>query len=574
MISIDNILRTNYPALADRPMISKVVVGLLRRWFRESEFQAFAARYPHMRGLDFAEQVLQYFNVNTQVTSEELERIPSHGRVVIIANHPIGSLDGLALIRMIGSVRRDLKVVATEVLNNIEPLTPVLIPVDNFANKISKQYLRAIDQHLDEEGALLIFPAGEVSRVTPQGIRDGKWQAGFYRMARRAQAPVLPIFVNARNSLTFYLASMIYRPLSTLLLVPEMFKRRGSDIKLSIGRIIPFNAYNELNLDRDALIKLFAKHVYRIGKGKPELFKTESGIAHPEDRQSLRTAIEQCECLGATRDGKKIVIFQGEVSSPLLREIGRLREVTFRAVGEGSGKRRDLDKYDPYYHHLILWDDKDLEIAGAYRLGCVADIFEQHGSGSLYTQSLFGYTQAMDTYFDKGLELGRSFVQPKYWGKRSLDYLWQGIGAFLRQHPEFRYLFGPITVPNTLPDMAKRQLIYVYMKHFFAPEHLLATSNNPYHFGDTRDLEHLFDAKTYDADLKTLKHQLNNMGASIPTLFKQYVELCDEGGVQFIDFGKDPDFANAVDGLVLLDLAYLNDSKRKRYLDTESPSVE
>lgn len=564
MLSVNDIVEKNYPKIAQRPLVFKLVTSLLRRFFHENEFQEFAQRYPHLSGVDFVEQVLEEFNVSTVVKREQLERIPVSGKVIIIANHPLGSLDGLALIREICTVRRDLKVVATDVLNELKPMAPLLLSVDNFSGVITKQFFKAVDQHLHQEGALLIFPAGEVSRVTAKGIRDGKWKAGFLRMAQRAKSPILPIYVDARNSFSFYMASMLYRPLSTLMLIPEMFKRRNSSIKLSIGSIIPFASFAEQALETKALVKLFAKHVYRVGAGKAGMFKTESAIAHPEDRQALREAISRCEALGETKDGKKICLYHGDTGSPILREIGRLRELTFREVGEGTGKRRDLDAYDTDYHHIVLWDDADLEIAGAYRVGCVDHIMNGLGK-TIYTQSLFEYNEPFDTYLSQGLELGRSFVQPRYWGRRSLDYLWQGIGAFLVRHPQYRYLFGPVTVPNILPEAGRRAIVYVFNKHFGATLKY-AVAKRPYSLGDTTDLAERFNADTYAEDYATLKNYLASMGGSVPTLYKQYAELCDPKGVMFLEYSVDPDFANAVDSLIIVDTHHLTDAKKQRYL--------
>jgi putative hemolysin len=563
MISVDNILEQKFPNANRKRIFYRVFNSCLKHLFHENEFKSFARRFPYLKGFEFVEQVLEEFNMSVQVNSEQVERIPSSGRVVIVANHPLGSLDGLALIREIGQIRRDLKVVATSILNELKPMQSLLIPVDNLNNKVTKSYFKNIDQHLEQDGALLIFPAGEVSRITPLGVRDAQWQAGFLRMAHRAKAPILPIFVDARNSFSFYLASMLYRPLSTLMLVPEMFKRRNSHIKLTIGKLIPYASFEADVLESKAMVKLFAKHVYRLGAGKSELFKTQSSIAHPVDRKLLREAIDECVTLGATEDGKKICLFQGETSSPIMREIGRLREVTFRAVGEGSGNRRDFDNYDTYYHHILLWDDADLEIVGAYRIGLVDQI--KAAGLSLYTESLFSYDESMEPYFEFAMELGRSFVQPKYWGKRSLDYLWQGIGAFLHQKPQYRYMIGPVTVPNTLPEPAKRALIFVFNKHF-GSEVAYARANRPYRLGDETDLLAMFKGESYEVDLKTLKHYLASMATSIPTLYKQYADLCEPAGLRFIDFGIDPDFGNAVDSLIMLDTYYLKDKKRKRYI--------
>lgn len=564
MLSVTDIVEKNYPSLTQRPLMFRLVTSLLKGFFHENEFQEFGQRFPHLTGVDFVEQVLEEFNVSTEVKREQLERIPVKGRVVIVANHPLGSLDGLALIREICAVRRDLKVVATDVLNELKPMQPLLISVDNFTGAISKQFFKAIDQHLNNDGALLIFPAGEVSRVTAQGIRDSKWKAGFLRMAYRAKAPILPVFIDARNSFSFYMASILYRPLSTLMLIPEMFRRRNSTIRLTIGNLIPFTSFAEHALESKALVKLFAKHVYRLGAGKSGLFKTVTAIAHPEDRQALREAIQTCEKLGETRDGKVICLFQGETSSPILREIGRLRELTFREVGEGTGKRRDFDRYDTDYHHIVLWDDRDLEIAGAYRIGCVDDIHNKQGK-PIYTESLFDYQDSVEPFFERGLELGRSFVQPRYWGRRSLDYLWQGIGAFLLRNPGYRYLFGPVTVPNNLPEAGRRALVYVFNKHFGSSVKY-ASAKRPYGLGDTADLAERFDGETYQDDYLKLKNYLASMGSSVPTLYKQYAELCEPEGVMFIDYSIDPDFADAVDSLIMVDTHKLTEAKRLRYL--------
>ena len=274
-------------------------------------------------------------------------------------------------------------------------------------------------------------------------MRDGSWHRGFLRMATAAKAPVLPIFMDARNSAFFYALSAIYKPLSTLFLVSEMFKQAHKRINVKIGDMIPFEHYEQLDLTLENKVKLFKKHLYNIARNKAPLLRTQKAIAHPENRAELKTAIKQCEHLGTTADGKTIVLYRCEESSPIMREIGRLREVAFRTVGEGTGRRRDVDNYDRDYLHLILWDEDALEIVGAYRFAESQKIMDSKGIEGLYTSTLFDYQQGMLPHFAKGLELGRSFVQPKYWGKRSLDYLWVGIGAFIAKNPQYQYLYGP-----------------------------------------------------------------------------------------------------------------------------------
>ncbi|WP_166839009.1 GNAT family N-acyltransferase [Rheinheimera pleomorphica] len=567
MISVDQVLAQNLPGLTNRPWLYKPVKGALRRLLHEQDFINFASRYPHLQGLEFVEQVLDHFNFRYSVRDNEIERIPATGRIVIIANHPIGSLDGLALLKLVSDIRPDVKVVANQLLMALKPLHNLLLPVNNMNGGTERRALDNIQQHLVDEGALILFPSGEVSRLRPDGIRDGKWHSGFLRFAGNAKAPILPVFIDGRNSALFYGASMLYKPLATMLLVQEMFKQQRKKLEIRIGEQIPFDAFANLALETPAKVKLFKKHLYRLAKDKPPLFITQSAIAHPEDRIVLKKAVESCELLGQTGDGKQIYLYQHQQSSPVLREIGRLREFAFRAVGEGSGLRRDIDRFDNHYEQLILWDKDDLEIVGAYRFANSRKVLAEHGKSGLYTASLFQFEQCMDTYLDAGLELGRSFVQPRYWGKRSLDYLWYGIGAYLKRNPHIRYLFGGVSLSASYPQAARDLMVYFYSL-YFSDASVSAVSKQPYPLPQTllTELQQHFSGTDYLADFTQLKHLLANMGLSVPTLYKQYSELCEPGGVRFLAFGTDPDFANCVDGLVLVDIHQVKAAKKARYL--------
>ena len=302
------------------------------------------------------------------------------------------------------------------------------------------------------------------------------------------------------------------------------------------------------------------------------MFATQHAIALPEDRADLSHAIKrQCQQLGETADGKVIYLYQHQGSSPIMREIGRLREVAFRAVGEGSNNRRDIDKYDSDYFHLILWDRDDLEIAGAYRFGDAKRLIDKKGLDGLYSSSLFEYDSQMAPYFEQGLELGRSFVQPRYWGKRSLDYLWYGIGAFLQHNPQYRYLFGPVSLSNAYPKAAKDLLVQFYQL-YFGNKQGIATPKCPYHL--PADLHTHFSGEDYKQDFTHLKHLLANMGVAIPTLYKQYTEVCEHDGVSFLSFNIDPDFNDCIDGLALADITKLKKKKRQRYMPASKTPVE
>ncbi|QYK10178.1 GNAT family N-acyltransferase [Shewanella mangrovisoli] len=572
IFTVDNVVEQNLPALKDKPWLAKPTKAMLRYLLNEKQCNDIANQFAYLQGVDFVEQVLASFDFSFTVPANEVENIPCEGRVVIFANHPIGSLDALALIKLVSEIRPDIKVVANELLMALEPLHSILLPVRNMTGGTPKQHLEKIHQHLRNEGAVLIFPSGEVSRLRPNGVRDTQWHSGFLKMAISCNAPLLPIFLDAKNSATFYGASMIYKPLATLLLVKEMFKQAKRNMPIRIGELIPNEAVRSMDFPLKTKIKLLKNHLYRIGKDKDPLFITQSAIAHPESRRDLQAALQQCELLGETQDNKLIYLYQHQDSNPIMREIGRLREIAFRAVGEGTGKRRDIDKYDSYYQHLVLWDKEQFEIVGAYRFASGEQVLNRYGDNALYSQSLFQYADGFMPFVKQGLELGRSFVQPKYWGKRSLDYLWFGIGAFLAKHPEYRYLFGPVSISNQLPGSAREMLVHFYSKEF-APTEQLAVSMSPFGLSKQRklQLDELYSGEDYPSHFKQLKQMLASMGAAVPTLYKQYGELCKQDGVKFLAFGIDADFGDCVDGLVLVDTHKLKGKKYQRYIGAHLP---
>tara|TARA_R110001592_G_scaffold93168_1_gene270751 strand:- start:10601 stop:11536 length:936 start_codon:yes stop_codon:yes gene_type:complete len=296
-------------------------------------------------------------------------------------------------------------------------------------------------------------------------------------------------------------------------------------------------------------------------------------IAEPESRDILCKEIMACELLGETPDNKKIYLFHPKAQQGhtlLLREIGRLREAAFRLVGEGTGLERDVDSYDLYYMHIILWDGVDQEIVGAYRL-CRTAYYFTEPKKPIYTSSLFAYLPSSEPILKAGLELGRSFVQEKYWGSRSLDYLWSGIAAFLRRHSEYRYLLGAVSISNDLSLHAKEILVGFYRKYFGKQNSEVriekVTCSRPFHLSEKGQahVEELFKGLDYKEGFKVLKKQLRYLGYAVPMLYKQYTELTEMGGTEFLDFSIDPDFNDCIDGLVVVDISKMTEQKRKRY---------
>ncbi len=568
-LNVEQVVTQKFPAFIAKPApVKRSTLFCLRHLAREREINHFLAEHSASTGFEFIDRVLDHFNFSYALSHQHRMNIPATGRVLIVANHPLGALDGLALLKLVGEIRRDVRIVANDVLSSFDPLQPLLLPVDSLGKATRKQDIARITQALQDDQAVIVFPAGEVSRAGLTGIRDGKWNSGFLHFARKANAPILPIFVGGKNSSLFYSISALNRSLSTLLLAREMFNKRSVTIEVRVGEPIAFSQINALPLSTREKARILKKHLYRIARNKSGLFITEKTIDHPQDRSSLKKELKASELLGETGDGKKIYLFDYRPDSAVMREVGRLREVAFRSVGEGTGEKRDLDRYDRHYRHLILWDEEDLEIAGAYRLAETASpAMGGTGNNALYSASLFRYNDAMAPVFARGIELGRSFVQPRYWGRRSLDYLWYGIGAYLRRHPEVRYLFGPVSLSNSYPKAARDLVVWFYSHYFPDPDNL-SRSLSPFTI-DAASREHLsqlFSGRDYGSDFRILKEQLEFIGVSVPTLYKQYSDVCEDGGVRFLDFGVDAAFNYCVDGLVLVDLNYLKPRKRERYL--------
>ncbi len=568
MFSIESVIQTQYPALAEKhKKILSPVIAFLRTLFHETEVQQFEQRYQHLSGIDFVEQVLDYFDFTYSVSERDVVKIPPHGKIVIVANHPLGTLDGLALLKMVHKVRPDVKVVANQMLGTLNALKPLFLTVDNIGGKTTRDSLKEIIDYVKGDSAIIIFPAGEVSRLGAKGIKDGEWSKGFLNIANNANAPVLPIHINGRNSFLFYALSIVAKPISTFWLVHEMFKQESKSIIFTVGEKIERENYTQKNVSLRDTAALFRRHIYKLAANKTPVFKTQEAVAHPECRQRLRKELAGCERLGETSDNKQIYLFEYRADTSIMREIGRLRELSFRAVGEGTGRKRDIDKYDSYYMHLILWDEDDLEIVGAYRLCDTERVLSSAGLDSIYTTSLFQYNNEMKQYLYRGLELGRSFVQPRYWGKRSLDYLWYGIGALLKSNPQYRYLFGPVSISNNYSRNAKDLLIFFYSL-YFGNQQKPVTAMMPYQIEEKQKdkFARQFSGDDYKTDFKQLKSMLAIMGYTVPTLYKQYTEVCDNDGIIFSDFNIDPDFSDCVDGFVIVDIEKLKPKKRKRYM--------
>ncbi|MEA1891870.1 MAG: lysophospholipid acyltransferase family protein [Campylobacterota bacterium] len=570
MIDVEKMIRKKYPKLKNNKIIQGAISIFADSIIHQDEINNFLEKNSHLGSYEFIDEILEYFNFNYVVNDKDIENIPASGRVVIIANHPLGALDAFALIKLLSRVRKDVKIIASDFLDIFEPLRPILINVDNFTARQKKENIQKVYDALEDEMAVVVFPSGEVSRVGKTGVKDKKYKKGFLKFAHRSNAPILPIFIGGKNSKTFYSVSSINKKLSTLLLPNEMFKQRNKTIEIHVGEIIANENIIPSGISNEAILELYKKHIYNL-KNKKSFFVTQKSIAHPEDRRDIKKELKDSIALGETKDGKKIYLYEVKgQNSIVLNEIGRLRELTFRKVGEGINKKRDLDKYDKYYKHIILWDENDLEIVGAYRIAECKSVIENYGVDALYTTTLFNFNKIFLTYLDDSIELGRSFVQPKYWGSRALDYLWYGIGAYIRNNPQIKYLFGPVSLSDSYTKIAKDMVLYFYDSNFKDKDSLVE-AKIPYNFKTDKaliqKLEKEFDADEYKENFKRLKKSLSSILTTVPTLYKQYADLCDEGGIRFCAYNTDYDFSNCVDSFIVVEISKIKASQRKRYID-------
>lgn len=568
MLDVSSIFYNKFPKAKTYPQWTlKPLIFLLRKLFHEDIINNFLQKNERLDGFEFVEAVVEYFNLSYKALSKEKLNIPPSGKVIIIANHPLGALDALCLMLLVREIRSDIKVVANELLAHIPQLNSWLIPVDAMNGKSKKDSIKRIYKALEDEQAVIMFPSGEVSRVRPTGVKDTRWNKGFLNFAKKSNSPILPVFIKARNSSLFYTVSMINKPLAAYLLPHEMVRKKNSVIEYRIGEIIPYKSISQMPITSDKQsVALIQKHLYRIGKGKSGILKTENCIAHPEDRKSIKEELNKAQILGKTSDGKIIYLFDFFRGSALMREIGRLREFTFRKVEEGTGGKRDIDKYDEYYKHLVLWDENDLEVVGAYRLGESNFIVKDKSIKGFYSNTLFEFTSNFNPYLSNSIELGRSFVQPKYWGSRALDYLWQGLGAYLHKNSHIKYLFGPVSLSNSYPKMAKNMIIHFYRQHFSPPKKLVK-AKEPFIIGkaELKELKSICKTKNYKEDFRALRNSLP-IGISVPTLYKQYAELCDEGGIYFAGFNIDHKFEDCVDSFIIVSVDKIKQSKKSRYI--------
>ena len=536
---------------------------------------AYGAAAPTARdgGCPFS-HYLRQLTVEVRVSEIDLHRIPRQGPLIVVANHPYGGLDGLMLGAIIARARPDFRLLANQYLAGITAVGEAIIPLDvlrgRTATRFNGRSLRRAVEWLRSGGCLGIFPAGEVSRFRPAGLRicDRAWSPHVGALLRLSKASVVPVYFPGRNSTLFTTASMLHPLLGTLLLPRELLRCRGRDFRAVVGQVRPWSRLAAIGSDADLMEHLrqqtyFLSH--RLGSsglpaeivapGKNHTLSSRP-ISRPIFKRRLKEEIQSLpRKQKLTQQGRFSVYYADAGQAPLLvREIGRLREITFREVGEGTGQPSDLDRFDAHYRHLFLWDDEQAELAGAYRLGLTDRILAAHGPNGLYTTTLFHFKPALLKELTPAIELGRAFVQSAYQRQHAcLFLLWRGIGAFIVRHPRYHKLFGPVSISRDYQKMS-RELIIRFLRTNTMHQRLarLVRPRHPVRIRPRRP----FTTGTPETrcqtpeDISILISELEEDGKGLPVLLRQYLKL----DATLLCFNLDPSFADVVDGLVFLDL--------------------
>jgi putative hemolysin len=574
MFDIKEAYHKNFPkAVKYMPKaVTNGIIKTLQKIFHEKEFNAIHAKNHYLHGLEFVDSMIEELHIDYTIKPKELKNIPSTGRLIVVANHITGASDAFTLVQLIANAREDRKVklIVNGMLMGVTQAKDIIIPVDNISGAISKSTIKAINESLENEEAIVIFPSGVVNRFSPfKGIKDIPWKSTFLKIARKKNTPILPVRIEARNSTLFYALSLFLPNKLTGFLLPHEFvtAHKQKALNFHIGRVIPVSSFSDPNISVEQYLTMFYDHLYAVGTDKKCVLQTETTISSANNRLILRDEIYRAQKLGETNDGKRIVLVEAKDAPFVIQELGRVREIAFRAIGGGTGDAKDNDLYDNYYKHLILWDDKDLEIVGAYRIGEVSEIIKERGMQGLYTYNLCDFNEYFEDYTENSVELGRSFVQPKYWGSRALDNLWQGVGAYLAKNPHIKYTYGTVTINAETPRKAVAALVYFYSYHFSCDTGMMS-AKTPYFlsYDDKMEFEMLFKGKSYKDGFAILKRYLKDHGAVVPTLFKQYAELYDEGAVRFFDFSINEELHGVVEGFIIADNSQMKEAKRKRYI--------
>lgn len=546
------------------------LASLLMEVMKINEVNEVFQKAEHLQGPTFVDKILQIIGISVEFDEKDLKNIPREGAFIAIANHPYGGIEGLVLLKLLCMVRPDAKLMANFLLKKIPNLSDYFIAVNPFENVEHSSSISGIKNTLEQLNSgtpIGIFPAGEVStfKFETQQITDKLWHPVVGKIIAKANVPVVPVYFHGNNGLLFNLLSFIHPTLRTAKLPSEIFNKRGHRIKVRIGKpILPSDISFRNNTTK--LLDFLRAKTYALGtelENEKKIFnprnifkigKTPKPIVDAISPGILKDEISGLQDFKVwTEKSYEVYICPTSDIPNIIKEIGRLREITFREVGEGTNKQTDLDEYDIYYNHLFIWDTDTQMIVGAYRIGNGDEIFYSRGKRGFYIAELFKIRDQFYPILRKSLELGRSWIRKEYQLKPlPLFLLWKGILKYLLDNPHYRYLIGPVSISNSFSKFSKSLIVDYISNHHF--DHELAQYVRPrkefkVDFSKiNKDL--LMESSESLKDLDSLISEIETTHLKVPVLLRQYIAL----NAKIICFNIDPKFSDSLDGFLVVDL--------------------
>ncbi len=572
-------------------------VGTLLGWLilkvtRLSKVNRQYDKISHLNDLDFLVQALEIHGVKYEIPEEDLKRLPKDGAFITLSNHPLGGLDGILLLKLMLEHRSDYKIIANFLLHNLLPLKPYVMPVNPFEDrkeaKSSHKGIKEAILHLKEGNPLGIFPAGEVSTLKEgKNFVDKPWEPSAMRLVQKAKVPVIPIYFHAKNSRLFYRLASISSTLRTAKLPSELFSQENKVIKVRIGNPVSVKDQEEYTNLEDftnflrkktyMLANPFEKKTLRESIPNLKIPKSPKRIAGEANSQIIESELQFC------RDNDKrllisknyeVFLAQKKFIPNILNEIGRLREITFRAIGEGTNNSIDLDKFDDYYHHMFLWDSGAKRLVGAYRMGMGSKIYADFGINGFYLQDLFRFEPELHRMMSQSIEMGRAFIIKEYQQRpMPLFLLWKGIVHCTLRFPEHKYLIGGVSISNKFSNFSKSLMIEFMKSHYYDPyvaQYVHPKKEFKVKLKDA-DKDFVFDESKSDLNkFDKIIDEVEPGSLRIPVLIKKYIKQ----NAKVVAFNVDPLFNNAVDGLMYIRIADLPESTVKPVMEEFQAELE
>lgn len=568
---------------------------LLMKILKISTMNKIYDRQKHLSDLEFLNAILDEFEIKFEIPEEDLKRLPKSGAYITVSNHPLGGIDGILLLKLMVEKEPNFKIIANFLLHRIEPLKPYVMPVNPFENhKDAKSSVTGIKdalRHLSDGKPLGIFPAGEVSTYKDGKLMvDRPWEEGAIKLIKKAKVPVVPIYFHAKNSRLFYWLSQISDTLRTAKLPSELLTQKKRVIKVRIGKPISVAEQEEYQ-NTDEYGEFLRKKTYMLAnpfEKETKLIDTSNlnlklnnkepkQIAGPAKADKILEEIEQLR-KGDSRllQSKNYEVFftSADKIPAILYELGRLREITFREVGEGTNESLDIDQYDKYYHHMFLWDDNTKQVAGAYRMGLGSDIYKKYGIDGFYLHDLFRFEPELYDMMSKSIEMGRAFIIKEYQQKpMPLFLLWKGVVHLTLHYPEHKFLIGGVSISNQFSDFSKSLMIEFMKSHYYDPYIAQYVHPKKEYKVKLKDADKDFVFEEAEADLNKFDKFIEEVepgNLRLPVLIKKYIKQ----NARVIAFNVDPLFNNAIDGLMYIRIADLPESTVRPVMEEFQAELE